>query len=504
MSDVVLKLEGITKSFSDVTVLKGVDLELKKNRILALCGENGAGKSTLMNILGGVLLPDSGTMYIDGSLYAPQNPNDARERGIAFIHQELSLFSGMSVKQNFMIDDLPVNRIGVIDEKAIKQRINENLSGFIEGIDINMLIENLNVGVRQLIEIAKEVAKKAKIIIFDEPTTSLSTKEKEKLFKIIGDLSAGGTQIIYISHILDDVFRLCDDILVLRNGEAVGYKAKEDYSIEEVIGDMVGRSLNNLYPFVGKEPPGEEVLNVEGISNKVLRGVSLSIRRNEIVGMFGLMGAGRSELARAIFGLDKVFSGTIVINGERVDDVTPQKAKNKGIAFITENRSEEGLLMPKPVTDNIVLASLKDLTNKKLKFFVDNRKTADACDSTIENLNIGLHDPYRQTASQLSGGNQQKVVIGKWLLTVPRLFILDEPTRGVDVGAKFEIYNHINRLVTENRSGVLFISSEMEELMGVCDRILVMSGGRVTGELGRPDFNKEKMLMMAIKGLSNG
>jgi len=255
MSDIVLKLEEITKSFSDVTVLKRVNLELRKNRILALCGENGAGKSTLMNILGGVLRPDSGRMYIEGELYSPQNPNDARANGIAFIHQELSLFSGLSVKQNFMIDDLPTNKIGVIDQKVIKQTINENLSEFIEEIDINELIENINVGLRQLIEIAKEVAKKAKIIIFDEPTTSLSTKEKEKLFKIITDLSANGTQIIYISHILDDVFELCDDILVLRNGETVSYGEIKDYTVEDIIKHMVGRSIHNLYPYVERKNP---------------------------------------------------------------------------------------------------------------------------------------------------------------------------------------------------------------------------------------------------------
>jgi len=496
----VLKLKNICKSFSDVQVLKDVNLTLYDGRILAICGENGAGKSTLMNILGGIYIPDSGSMYINEKEYTPKMPQHAIKNGVAFIHQELSLFQNLSVLQNFMIDDLPVNRLGVINTRVIRNSISENLGRFIENIDINKRVEEFVMGQKQLIEIAKELSKKAKIIIFDEPTTSLSNKEKELLFKIIREIRESGVNIIYISHILTDVMDLCDDILVLRNGEMAGGGATRDMTIDDIVRMMVGRSLTNLYPYAEKEAPGRTLLEVKTLSSgKVLNRVSFTLKEGEIVGLYGLMGAGRSEMARAVFGLDPFESGEIFIDGKEMRRPTPVKMKEKGVAFITENRREEGLLMPKPIADNVVLAFLKELCHGK--WIIDKKFTDTESDRIIDQLRIKTYDKTKQKAQQLSGGNQQKLVIAKWLLTNPFVFILDEPTKGVDVGSKFEIYSEINNLAL-NRSAVLFISSEMEELMGVCDRILVMRAGEISGELRRGEFSNETILKYAIGGIS--
>ena len=497
----VLKLQDICKSFSDVQVLKDVSLTLYDGRILAICGENGAGKSTLMNILGGIYMPDGGVMYINGREYAPKVPQHAIKNGIAFIHQELSLFQNLSVLQNFMIDNLPVNRLGVIDSKVIKASISENLGRFVENIDINRRVGEFAMGQKQLIEIAKELSKKAKIIIFDEPTTSLSNKEKDLLFKIIREIRESGVNIIYISHILSDVIELCDDVLVLRNGEMAGGGTTAELTIDDIVRMMVGRSLTNLYPYAEKDAPGKTLLEVRALSSgKVLKGVSFDLKEGEIVGLYGLMGAGRSEMARAVFGLDPYDSGEILIDGKEIHKPSPVSMKERGVAFITENRREEGLLMPKPIADNVVLAYLKELCRKN-KWIVDNKYMNAESDRIISQLRIKTYDKNRQKAQQLSGGNQQKVVIAKWLLTNPFVFILDEPTKGVDVGSKFEIYTEINNLA-QNRSAVLFISSEMEELMGVCDRILVMRAGEISGDLKRDEFSNETILKYAIRGIS--
>ena len=497
----VLKLQNINKSFSDVPVLKDVNLTLYDGRILGLCGENGAGKSTLMNILGGIYHPDSGAMFINGKEYSPKVPQHAIKNGIAFIHQELSLFQNLTVLQNFMISDLPVNRLGIINTKIIKDSIGSHLRQFVSDIDVNKRVEEFPMGQKQLIEIAKELSKNAKIIIFDEPTTSLSNKEKELLFRIIREIRKSGINAIYISHILSDVMELCDDVLVLRNGEVAGGGKTDELTIDDIVRLMVGRSLTNLYPYVEKKGIGKELLYVDSLcEGNVLKGISFSLRQGEIVGMFGLMGAGRSETARAVFGLDPFESGEIRISGEKIAKPTPVMMQEKGIAFITENRREEGLLMTKPIIDNVVLAHLKELCHGK--WLVD-RKYADSKSAgVIDRLSIKTYDKNRQLAQQLSGGNQQKVVIAKWLLTNPFVFLLDEPTKGVDVGSKFEIYNKINDLALNN-SAVLFISSEMEELMGVCDRILVMHAGRIAGELQRPDFSSETILKYAIGGMSS-
>jgi len=496
----VLKLQNINKSFTGVKVLNDVSLTLYAGRILALCGENGAGKSTLMNVLGGIYIPESGKMFLDGREYSPKNPHDATRNGIAFIHQELSLFLNLTVLQNFMIDDLPVNKLGIVKQHVIKESIGKNLSRFVSDIDIHKRVEEYPMGKRQLIEIAKELSKNAKTVIFDEPTTSLSTTEKELLFKIIREIRDEGINIIYISHILGDVMELCDDIMILRNGETVGGGQTKDFSMEDIVKMMVGRNLTNLYPYVEKKGSSEVMLKVENLtSGKLFHDVSFEIRKGEVVGMFGLMGAGRSEVVRALFGIDSIDRGDVLIDGKKVENITSEKIKGMGVAFITENRREEGLLMPKSISENIEMAFYKELCHDKWLF---DRKYSDECtEKMIEQVQIKTFNKHKQRAEQLSGGNQQKVVIAKWLLTNPHIFVLDEPTKGVDVGSKFEIYSEINRLALDN-SAILFISSEMEELMGVCDRILIMSHGELVGELNRSEFSQEEILTLAIGGIT--
>ncbi len=497
-ADIVLKLENIDKSFSSVKVLEGVNLSLERGSILGLVGENGAGKSTLMNILGGVVQKDSGEMYYDGRKYAPREPMDATRAGIAFIHQELNLFTNLSVMENIFIEDFPKRSfLRILDTAFMKKTAAQTLAELGQDISVTSTVGDLPMGCRQMVEIAKALHVNGRIIIFDEPTTSLSTKEKDKLFQVIRSLKERGVSVIYISHIIDDVLRLCDHIMVLRDGKVIGTGAVGSLTKDEIIRMMVGRELQKLFPYVEKKR-GEPILKVENLRRgAVLRDVSFTLSAGEIVGMFGLMGAGRSELARAVFGVDAFEGGTVSVAGQPVGRPDPASSIDRGVSFITENRREEGLIMSKTVKDNLVLVYLKRLGGRLLA--VDRAAENAASERAIGDVRIKTYDKNTQAVQSLSGGNQQKVVIGKWLLMEPRVFILDEPTRGIDVGAKLELYNYINALAVRG-SAVLFISSEMEELMGVCDRILVMSQGQITAEIPRAEFDQERMMRYAIGG----
>lgn len=493
----LLKLNSICKSFSGVNVLQNINLSLDKGKVLGLVGENGAGKSTLMNIVGGIHKPDEGNIYIEGEETVHKNPLEALEKGIAFVHQELNLFNNLTVVENIYITNFPKNKVGSISYKKMAEKAKTVISELDTGIDVNKPVGELTMGQRQLVEIAKAIEHNAKIIIFDEPTTSLSNNEKEKLFVIVKQLAAKGVGIIYISHILDDIFNLCDEIMVMRDGHFIGQKKKEDTNKTEIIEMMIGRSISQLYPYIEKQF-GDVILEVKNLSqDKKVNNVSFHIREGEILGLFGLMGAGRSEAARAIFGIDPFESGEIYIYGEKMEKITPSAMIGKGVAFITENRREEGLLMPKSVKDNLSLTYLNSIKGK-LNFVRTRQENRDT-DEIIKSMKIKTNNKGCQIVRNLSGGNQQKVVIGKWMLTNPRIFILDEPTRGIDVGAKYEIYNHINEL-SKNKSAVLFISSEMEELMGVCDRIMVMSQGKLAGELQREEYSSNNLIELAIGG----
>ena len=496
----MLRLDGLCKSFFGVQVLHDVALALEPGEVLGLVGENGSGKSTTMNILGGVHQPDRGTMTLDGAAYAPRGPREAAERGIAFIHQELNLFRNLTVEENLFITGFPklVAPLPFIDRRRVRERARELLAAIDLDLAPGTPLARLSQGERQLVEIAKAMGADARIVIFDEPTTSLTARETERLFAQIGRLKARGIGIIYISHILGDVMRLCDHVTVLRDGHVVGSAPKREMSIDRLITLMVGRTIDQIYP--PREPSvraGTPVLEVQGLTQPgVVKNISLTVQPGEVVGISGLMGSGRSEMARILFGLDRFASGTIAVDGQPLAEPTPQLAMDRGMAFLTEDRRAEGLMMAAPIADNVALASLPRFATGFGRL-LERTRLGDAVERTGREVQVNARDFVQTLVKNLSGGNQQKVVIGKWLLRGPRLFILDEPTRGIDVGAKYEVYKLINRLAAEG-TGVLMISSEIEELIGMCDRILVMGHGEIRGSFARAQFDREAILRAAM------
>lgn len=494
-NEVVLKLTNLVKKFGDVTVLHGVSLELHEGEILGLVGENGAGKSTMMNILGGIYPKTNGEMKLFDQKYEPANPNDAIMAGIAFIQQELNLFTNLTIAENIFVDR-GVDRKQLFLPNVINKRTKELLDRLNIDSNPNTLVGDLPMGQRQMVEIAKALAKDAKIFIFDEPTTSLSSSEKDTLFKLIREFSKKGISIIYISHVLDDVRNLCDEVLVIRDGYSIGQQTPiSSISKAQIINRMVGREMSQIYPYEEKHPD-KVILEVkQACRTGKFQNVSFDVHRGEIVGLLGLMGAGRTELVRSVYGVDPIDSGEICYEDEIVTSPEPHQWVKKGVAFVTENRREEGLLLPKNVSDNLELVNLPQL-RKRLNKLDKNQQLIDTKIS-IDRLHIKTYDATKQTVSQISGGNQQKIVIGKWLLINPKMLILDEPTRGIDVGAKFEIYAYITQLALSG-VGILFISSEMEELVGVCDRILVMCHGRLSGEVQRKDFTQDALMKLCI------
>lgn len=493
--DIILQMEHVTKSFASVQVLKDITIALKKGEILGLVGENGAGKSTLMNVLGGIHQRDGGKIYLEGKEFEPTNPKVSKAAGIAFVHQELNLFTNLTVYENLFITEMKRTKAKTIDKKTMKKIANEQLKELgIEGFDANTIVGTLPMGQRQLIEIIKAIMQDAKIIVLDEPTTSLSNKEKEKLFGIMHILQERGKSMIFISHILEDVFEHCEEIAVLRDGEIISQKKASETTNAEVIKQMVGRELNNIYPTVEKEI-GEVAFVAKDICQEGrFENLGLEIREGEILGLFGLMGAGRTEFLRCLFGVDPISEGHISYKGQEIAPITPINCIKNGMAFITENRREEGLMMPKTIKENVVMASLDDICDKS---FINRQKESEHTDKIVKELRVKTFDPSKQAVINLSGGNQQKVVFGKWVLKEPKIFFLDEPTRGVDVGAKYEIYSIINDLA-KNKSSILIVSSEMEELMGMCDRILVMSHNKITGELEKGEYSQEGIMKAAI------
>lgn len=497
MNENILELKGITKSFATVKVLKDITFSLKKGEILGLVGENGAGKSTLMNVLGGIYQRDGGEIFLEGKSFEPVNPKVSSDAGIAFVQQELNLFTNLTVMENLFITEMKRGKFGSINKKEMKKIVCEKMDELGDtGISPDDIIGDLSMGQRQMVEITKSIMKDSRIIIFDEPTTSLSNKEKDKLFEIMHRMQAQGKSIIFISHILEDVFEHTDEIAVLRDGEIISQRKTKELDTNTVIREMVGRELTNIYPICQKEikEVAFEVKNV--CQSGRFQNVNLNIKEGEIVGMFGLMGAGRTELLRCIFGLDPMDEGELYYKGEKIAPVNPQNCIRNGMAFITENRREEGLLIPKSLKENIVLSSLSE--HKKNLMFMDAAQERENTEKMVQSLNVKTFDPNKQTAGTLSGGNQQKIVFAKWVLREPKIFLLDEPTRGVDVGAKYEIYTIIQDLAKKN-SCVLMVSSEIEELMGVCDRILVMSNNRITGELKKEEYVPEDIMKFAVE-----
>jgi ribose transport system ATP-binding protein len=503
MSDLILQFKDINKSFFGVPVLKQVSLELERGHILGLIGENGAGKSTLVNILGGVVPMDQGEMILNDQKYAPKNPSDATRSGVAFIHQELNLFTNLSITENLFINDFPTTPIIPFIKRG---GVAKKTQDFLKLVDLNIspdtLVEKLSPGERQLVEVAKALSTDSSIIIFDEPTTSLTTRETERLFDIINRLHQAGKTIIYISHILADIMRLTDNIAVLRDGEKVGEGVTKDFTINKMISLMVGRDIEQLYPDREKGPTIEPIMEVKHLSKPgIVHDINLTLYKGEILGLFGLMGSGRSELAQIIFGIEPFDQGELIIQNKKIERTTPPDSVGRKMGFVTENRREEGLMMTSSVAANLGLVALP--MYKRIANTLNENGLRKAVQDISKRLQIKSANIEKHEAKGLSGGNQQKVVLGKWLLNNPNILIVDEPTRGVDVGAKHEIYTIINKLADDN-AGVLIISSEIEELMGVCDRIVVMGYGEMLGSFDRKEFNKEEILRMAFREYHNG
>jgi len=505
-----LSFHAITKSFFGVKVLKDVTFSVGAGRVVGLVGENGAGKSTLMNLLGGNLRPDAGAMRFNGSDYAPRDPRDARSAGIGFVHQELNLFPNLSIAENLFLDGFPTR--GPFIRRG---RLRDLAAALLNraGLDLppETRVERLSSGERQLVEIARALSFDARLLILDEPTTSLSARECERLFALVGQLRAEGRSLIYISHALGDVLRLCDDVVVLRDGEVVGQRPAGEWDPGRMVSLMVGRELKRLFP--ERAPPaqrggpsseqggperGTPLLEVRGVAQPgVVRDISFTLHRSEILGVSGLMGAGRTELARILFGLDPCERGRITLAGEPVAG-TPRRRIRSGLALLTESRRDDGLCLEASLADNLALVTLARYARTPLRL-LHLGGLRDALAKIREAVRLQPRLASAQPVKTLSGGNQQKVVLAKWLLAEPRVLILDEPTRGIDVGAKFEIYQLIHDLA-DRGAGVLVISSELEELTGLCDRILVMSHGRITDDLSRAEFDRERILNAALPG----
>ena len=502
MTAPLLTVEGLSKSFSGVRVLHEVGFTLDAGRAMALVGENGSGKSTTMNILGGVHQADAGRMVLAGEPYAPRGPKDAEAAGIAFIHQELNLFKNLTVEENLFIGGFPrlLSGLPFINPRRVRESARELLAAVQLDLVPSTPVSRLSQGERQLVEIAKALGSRARVVIFDEPTTSLTARESERLFALIARLKAQGIAIVYISHILGDVMRLCEDVTVLRDGRVVAQAPACELSVDRLITLMVGRSIDQIYPPRTASPgAGTPVLEVEDLTQPgIVKGITFGVRSGEVLGVSGLMGSGRSEMARILFGLDPYQSGTIRIDGAVLDRPTPQLATERGIAFLTEDRRAEGLLMDAAIADNVALASLPEFSDRFARL-INRPRLGRSVDAVARQVQVNARDLGRTLAKTLSGGNQQKVVLGKWLLREPRLFILDEPTRGIDVGAKYEVYKLINQLAASG-AGILMISSEIEELIGMCDRIAVMSRGEIRAVRDRHEFDREAILRAAMWG----
>ncbi|MEM1485840.1 sugar ABC transporter ATP-binding protein [Oscillospiraceae bacterium PP1C4] len=494
-NNVILEMRNIEKRFSGVYALKGVNLVLEKGEVHALLGENGAGKSTLIKVLGGIHASDGGEIYIDGQKAQIDGITDAQAKGISIIHQEIVLVPHISVAENIFLGREPLNKFGLKDTAAMNQKAQEMVSQLGLDIDVTKEVFYLTIAHQQLVEIVKAVSFDSKIIVMDEPTSSLTEHEVEQLFKIIRNLKAKGVGVIYISHKLNELFEITDKITVMRDGEYVDTKITKETDMNELIALMVGRELKEYY-VRSEHQLGDTALEAKNLArNRVFEDISFHVSKGEIVGFAGLVGAGRSEIMKAVFGIDPIDSGVICLEGKQVAIKNVQNAMANGIAFIPEDRKKEGLILKNTVAFNMTLTVLKDF----IKFaFVNKKKKSSIIDQYIKSFSIKTPSTD-QLVSNLSGGNQQKVVLAKWLATKPKVLILDEPTRGVDVGAKSEIYAIIDRLANEGMA-VIIISSELPEIVNMCDRVYVMAQGRINGELRREEFSQEKIMYYATGG----
>jgi len=489
----LLEVRSIGKSFPGVRALNNINLQLKKGEVLAVLGENGAGKSTLMKILAGVQPADEGEILIDGGVVEIACVQDALNQGIALIHQELNMATNLSVGANIFLGREP-QKWGLIDEATIYK----DSKAFLDmvGLDVNpnTRVGELTIGRQQLVEIAKALSVDARVLIMDEPTSSLSQNESEILFEVIKDLRSRGVSIIYISHRLGEAKELADWVMVMRDGENAGELAREDINRDAMVRLMVGRDISQFYPRTIHKP-GDVAVEVRNLRTTAhpLHELNFTLRAGEIVGMAGLVGAGRTDLLATMFGVTPLVGGEIIIDGETVDVQSPEDAIRSGMALVPEDRKQQGLILEMTVRENLGLATLKKESHKGI--FLNEKREAEISKLMIEQMRVKTPSS-RQVVRYLSGGNQQKVVLGKWLAMEPRILLLDEPTRGIDVGAKQEIYGLMEDLAGRGVA-ILFVSSELEEVMGMSDRTLVMHEGQITGELLREQLSEEAIMQLA-------
>lgn len=490
-----IEMHNIHKAFGKNTVLAGVSFDLVTGEVHALMGENGAGKSTLMNLLTGLYSLDQGTIQIDGKEIAFKNPKEAEQNGIAFIHQELNIWPDMTVLENLFIGKEIYTKLGLLDTKKMKALAQAQLDRLSVNLSLDQEAGSCSVGQKQMIEIAKALMTDAKVIIMDEPTAALTDREIEKLFQVIESLKKEGVSIVYISHRMEEIFAICDRITIMRDGKTVDTKAIPDTNFHEVVKKMVGRELTDRYP--ERTPStGDTVLEVKQATRKGrFQDVSFSVKAGEIVGVAGLMGAGRTEMMRSLFGLDPLDQGEIWVHGKKAVIKKPSDAVKLGIGFITEDRKDEGLMLDASIRENIGLPNLDSFSPKGL---IDKKNEQDFVDLLIKRLTIKTASS-EISARSLSGGNQQKVVIAKWIGIQPKVLILDEPTRGVDVGAKREIYQLMNEL-TDRGVAILMVSSELPEVLGMSDRVLVIHEGTISGELSKTEATQERIMTLATGG----
>lgn len=491
-----IEMKGIDKSFGTNQVLKNAGFLLRDGEVHALMGENGAGKSTLMKILTGVYTRDAGTVIVDGKEVEYHNPQEAEKAGIVFIYQELNVMFDLTVEENLFMGKEITKGFGICDKKAMRKKAKEVLD--MMGVDINpaAVMSELSVGQQQMIEICKALMVDAKVIIMDEPTAALTQSETDALFKVIHSLRKKGVSMVYISHRMEEIFELCDRITVLRDGSYIGTEEIKDIDMNDIVKMMIGREIGERFP-ARDVKLGQEVLKVEKLTSPgVFHDISFSVRAGEVLGVSGLMGAGRTEIMQAIFGNLPLESGKIYIDGKETVIKNPEAAMKAGIGFITEDRKTEGLMLEKSIEENISLANLGKVSGKN--HVLSSSAEGALVKKGIEEFHIRCFGPSHECGN-LSGGNQQKVVLAKWIYTEPKILILDEPTRGVDIGAKKEIYSVINEMAAKGVA-IIMVSSELPEVLGMSDRVMVVREGEVRGIIGKEEANQENVMTLATGG----
>nr|WP_315316224.1 sugar ABC transporter ATP-binding protein [Treponema denticola] len=497
MSDVVLEIKNLSKSFGKNKVLDGINLTVRQGSVMGLMGENGAGKSTMMKCLFGIYTRDEGSISLLNKSIEFKNPKEALESGVAMVHQELNLCLDRTVTDNLFLGRYPTN-FGIVDEIKMFESASSLFSSLNMNVNPKTIMRTMSVSQRQMVEIAKAVSYNAKLIVLDEPTSSLTEREVKKLFSIIRDLQKKGVSFIYISHKMDEVFEVCDEVAVLRDGKMILSKPVAETDMNEIISAMVGRSLDKRFPDVDNVP-GEDFLKIENLKTKyapVLEDISFTVRKGEILGLYGLVGAGRSELLEALFGIRTIESGSISINDKYLKFKSSKEAMAHGFALLTEERKLNGMFGKDTIEFNTVITNLN---NYKTIGVLSKRKIREAANREIETMRTRCLSAD-QGISALSGGNQQKVIIGKWLERSPDVFLMDEPTRGIDVGAKYEIYQLIIKMAKEGKT-IIVVSSEMPEILGITNRIAVMSNRRLAGIVNTKETDQETLLRLSAKYL---